>query len=330
MGGFSQEGLQRTDHFNTDAEGLALEISFTGPTTPSEETNTAQVFKKGADTKRDITETERDDTEVPDEKRHKLKMDTDTGSDLDELAAVGSQMEECIEEVQLLEKRRKELLETEEQIDSKVLELMDVLKMEKEGRREERKKEMAILKEEKAEEERRTWKVNLERQGLQTSNTQDELTECRRHSCGDIEQYVQGGLKSLEDRYEPILLALLKRREAAEASLAKAKEQAQELRAQLTPLREEMQKLQLQRACLEEKLKLIHMQRREDVGQYKETVYYLEESSRELRTELQIQKKKTQEIAELKDSLSKQLQLYSVHLAILKSSSKSSGEFKVH
>lgn len=34
----------------------------------------------------------------------------------------------------------------------------------------------------------------------QTSNTQEELTECRRHSCGDIQQYVQGGLRALEDR----------------------------------------------------------------------------------------------------------------------------------
>ncbi|CAN9503797.1 unnamed protein product [Ophioblennius macclurei] len=413
----SMEG-QITDHLDT--AGFDPKLGFMG----LEETNATQMFKKGADTKRDITETERDDTELPDEKRHKLKMDTDAASGLDELEAVGSQMEGCIEEVQLLEKRRKELLaevlqlrgqkdpeepeaaekqeETEEQIDSKVAELMNVLKMEKEGRREERKKEMAILKEEKAEEERRTWKVNLERQGLhdelrklkrrlfaiardcaqnqavlnkhrrevellkreeeqlksvvlqlteegcqlksaqkqqlsdlqaklqaqrsnQTSNTQDELTECRRHSCGDLEQYVQGGLKSLEDRYEPILVALLKRREAAEASLVKAKEQAQELRAQLTPLREEIQKLLLQRACLEEKLKLINMQRREDMGQYKETVYYLEESSRELRTELQIQKKKTTEMAELKDSLSKQLLLYR---AVIKDHNKPDHEEK--
>lgn len=70
-------------------------------------------------------------------------------------------------------------------------------------------------------------------------------------------------------RYEPVLLALLKRREAAASALVKAKEQAQELRTQLMPLKEEMQKLKLQRACLEEKLNLIHIQRREDVGQYK-------------------------------------------------------------
>ena len=70
-------------------------------------------------------------------------------------------------------------------------------------------------------------------------------------------------------RYEPILLALLKRREATAGALVKAKERAQELRAQLRPLRDEIQKLKLQRSCLEEKLKLIHLHRREDTGRHK-------------------------------------------------------------
>lgn len=34
----------------------------------------------------------------------------------------------------------------------------------------------------------------------QISSAQDELTECRRHSCGDIQQFLQGGLRALEDR----------------------------------------------------------------------------------------------------------------------------------
>lgn len=34
----------------------------------------------------------------------------------------------------------------------------------------------------------------------QTSDTHDEMTECKRHSCGDIQQYLQGGLRALEDR----------------------------------------------------------------------------------------------------------------------------------
>lgn len=70
-------------------------------------------------------------------------------------------------------------------------------------------------------------------------------------------------------RFEPILLALLKRREITAEALVKAKEQVQELRTQLSPLKDEIQKLKLQRACLEEKLKLIHIQRTEDVEHYK-------------------------------------------------------------
>ncbi|MED6247545.1 hypothetical protein ATANTOWER_006748, partial [Ataeniobius toweri] len=146
----------------------------------------------------------------------------------------------------------------------------------------------------------------------QTSNTQEELTDCRRNSCGDVEQYVQGGLKALEDRYEPVLVSLLKRKEATAGGVVKAKQQSQELRVQLKPLREEIQKLQLERTCLEERLKLTFMQRQEDASHYKEAVHFLEESIRELRTELEIQKRKTKEMEELRESLTKQLLLYRI------------------
>ncbi|XP_022602816.1 cytospin-B-like [Seriola dumerili] len=406
MGGISMETLERSG--KTVQGVLNPQFRFSQPSEPLDSNENDPMYcegtKTGSETNEDITGTEVDDTEMPAEES------TDLKSGMNELGDLGSQMEECIEEVQQLEKRRKELLRevlqlrgnknreeaegsnkeeevTEEQIATKVAELMTILKSEEEGRREERKRETQSLREERAEEERRLWKVNLERQGLQeefrklkmrlfvtardcthsqaslnnqrretellrreeeklqslllqlteegcqlrsaqqqqvlelraelhaqasskTSNTQEDLTECRRHSCGDIQQYLQGGLRALEDRYEPILLALLKRRDATAGALVKAKEQAQELRAQLGPLREEIQKLKLQRACLEEKLKLIHIHRREDVGQYKETVYCLEESSRELKTELKIQKKKTKETEELRESLTKQLLFY--------------------
>lgn len=135
------------------------------------------------------------DTSAQDE----FKVDTTCFSTgMDELQDLASQMEECIEEVRLLQKRRKELLaevlqlrgnedredtegryeveeETEEGINSKVAELMNILKKEEEARREERKREIQSLKKERAEEERRMWKVNLERQGLQ-----DELRKLKR------------------------------------------------------------------------------------------------------------------------------------------------------
>ncbi|XP_070778225.1 syncoilin [Enoplosus armatus] len=387
MGGFSMERQERDGNLKSDQVVLDPQYMSSGSSMPLDGTENDPMYcdqtktgyistNEGTSTEGDVTGIEMDDTELPAEEIQELKMDTiDLGSGMNELAALGCQMEECIEEVQRLEERRKELL-------VEVLELRG-----NKDREEERKREIQSLREERAEEERRMWKVNLERQGLQeelrklkrrlfamardcahnqvalntqhrevellkreeeklqslvlqlkeegsqlrsaqqqqlldlqaelhaqsssqTSSTQDELTQCRRHSCGDIQQYLQGGLQALEDRYEPILLMLLKRREATAGALVKAKEQAQELRAQLRPLKEEIQKLKLQRACLEEKLKLIHIQRREDVGQYKETVYWLEDSSRELKTELMIQTRKTKEIEELRDSLTKQLLLY--------------------
>lgn len=128
-----------------------------------------------------------------------LQVDTTCfSSGMDELWDLGSQMAKCIEEVGLLQKRRKELVaevlelrgndegrgiegrkgeeeETEEGINSKVAELMNILKKEEAARREERKQEIQSLKEERAREERRMWKVNIERQGLQ-----DELRKLRR------------------------------------------------------------------------------------------------------------------------------------------------------
>lgn len=144
----------------------------------------------------------------------------------------------------------------------------------------------------------------------QTPNPIEEMTQSKRNSCGELQQYLQGGLKALEERYEPMLLALLKRREVTSEALVKARQQAQELRARRGPLREEGQRLGLQRACLEERLKLTETHRREDVEQYRETVDRLEETSREQKMELQIQKRKTKEMEELRDSLTKEVYLY--------------------
>lgn len=46
-----------------------------------------------------------------------------------------------------------------------------------------------------------TLQANLQAQtSRQTYSTVEELTESRRHSCGDIQQYLQGSLKALEER----------------------------------------------------------------------------------------------------------------------------------
>ncbi|XP_071750949.2 uncharacterized protein sync [Centroberyx gerrardi] len=425
MGGISVERLERSGtetgvcmDFKVDEGVLEPQLMLSEPSMPMRNTQNETGYCEGTHTRGDISSMDVGDTGLPAEGSPELKMEvTDPRSGMDELEALGSRLEECIEEVQHLERKREELLvevldlrgekeereeaegsmeekeekgETEERMERKVAELMEALKREAEVRREERQREVQSLREQRAEEERRVWKVNVERQGLQeearrlkrrlftmardcahsqaalttqqrevelfkreeekleslvlqlteegsqlrsaqqqqlsslkeelhaqgssqTSNTQEitqEMTQCKRHSCGDIQQYLQGGLKALEERYEPMLLTLLKRREIIAAALVKAREQAQELKVQLGPLREESQRLGLQRACLEERLKLMHIQRKEDVGQYKETVYFLEERSRELKTELKVQKRKMNEMEELKNSLTKQLLLY--------------------
>lgn len=344
MDGFLMDGLENQRNSKTDRMVLGPQFRFSEPSLPlaNKENNPLHLeatktgyasTNEGTNINKDVIGIEVDNTELQSEEGQEPDMDSiDLGSGMNDLAALGSQMEKCIEEVQRLEKRREELLaevlelrgnknkdeaagsNEEEPTDSKVAELMNALKREEEERREERKREIQSLREERAEEERRMWKVNLERQGLQeelrklkrrlfamardcahnqlalntqhrevellkreevryplkkkikitlivflrkqpsknifhpilqeklqslvlqlteessqlrtaqqqqlldqqaelhaqrsnqSCNTQDELTECRRHSCGDIQQYLQCGLKALEDRYSYCLL----------------------------------------------------------------------------------------------------------------------------
>ncbi|XP_077363153.1 uncharacterized protein sync [Festucalex cinctus] len=342
---------------------------------------------------------EMDDVNATEFPTESLEMEMSFG--VDGFETLTSQMEECIAELQCLERKRKDLLAevlelrrqeapkeevTDANISSKVSELMAVLRKEEEDRREERKREVQLLRSELAEQERRVWKAEMQKQELrdemrklkrqlfakakesahiqaalnkqrhemdlqkreeenlqtlllqmteegsqlrsahqqhlqdlraelcvcrasQTSSTTQE-EQSKRNSCGDIQQYLQDSLKALEDRYEPVVLALQKRKETTTGASVKAKEHTRELKAQLGPLREELQTQVLQRAHLEEKLKLVHIQRREDAGQYEESIRCLERSSRELKLELSIQKRKNKEAAELRDCLSKQVLLY--------------------
>uniref|UniRef100_W5KUN9 Syncoilin, intermediate filament protein n=1 Tax=Astyanax mexicanus TaxID=7994 RepID=W5KUN9_ASTMX len=139
--------------------------------------------------------------------------------------------------------------------------------------------------------------------------TRSYLSQGRRAS-SDLQQYLQEGIKALEEWYEPRLVALLKRRETNAEAVCKSREQCQELRAQLGPLKEEQQRLGLERARLEERIHLMERQRKENVEQYRETIDLLEESSRELKTELQIQINKIKEVEKIKNSLVKQLYFY--------------------
>ncbi|XP_053468719.1 syncoilin [Ictalurus furcatus] len=139
--------------------------------------------------------------------------------------------------------------------------------------------------------------------------THSYLSQSRRASL-DLQQYLQGGIKALEEWYEPRLVALLKRRQSSADALIKYREQCQDLKAQLGPLKEEEQRLGLERARLEERIHLMEKQRKENVEQYRVTIDHLEENSRELKTELRIQINKIKELEELKNSLTQQLYFY--------------------
>lgn len=193
----SKQQLEKRENLNTNEGGHGPQSRFSDPSMifnndpmRCEVQKTEHISSnEDAYIKRDINGMQEDDAEGAAVKEEVLEMDTsDVGSGLRDLGALGSQMDECIEEVQRLEERRKELLaevlelrgnkegekteesheeDTEESIDRQVMELMNALKREEEERRQERKREIRGLREERAEEEKRLWKVNLERQGLQ-------------------------------------------------------------------------------------------------------------------------------------------------------------------
>lgn len=204
--GFSIERLEKHGNLTTNEGVLDPHSCFSNPSKPldaendptqSEVLNTGYIStNEGKNARRDKTGMQVLNPELPavGEKDPKMEV-SDLGSGISDLVTLGAQMEDCIEEVQCLEKRRRELLaevlelrgnedrqvaegsykDTEESIDSKVVEVMIALKREEEGRREERKREIQGLREERSEEERRMWKVNLERQGLQ-----EELRKLKR------------------------------------------------------------------------------------------------------------------------------------------------------
>ena len=98
--------------------------------------------------------------------------------------------------------------------------------------------------------------------------TRSYLSQGRRASV-DLQQYLQDGIKALEEWYEPRLVALLKRRETSADTLSTFREQCKELKNQIGPLKDEEQRLGLERARLEERIRLMERQRKENVEQYR-------------------------------------------------------------
>ncbi|MBN3305187.1 SYNCI protein, partial [Amia calva] len=151
--------------------------------------------------------------------------------------------------------------------------------------------------------------LNTQAHNSHQARADGDLSDCRRASL-DLERYLKEGIKTLEDFYEPRVLGQLKRRQMSAEALRRTREQTAEMKGRLWPLQEELQRLTLQRSCLEERAALMQIKRDEDVRQYRETLETLEESVRELKIEVKLQKKRNEEIESLKNSLSKELDVY--------------------
>ncbi|KAG5265640.1 hypothetical protein AALO_G00244710 [Alosa alosa] len=154
--------------------------------------------------------------------------------------------------------------------------------------------------------------------------TMSDLSHCRRFSA-DLSSYTCGSMKMLEDWYEPRVLALLRRRQTAEEVLRRSRELTEELRTRLLPLQEEAHKLSLQRKCLEQKIALMEREREESATQYKESIFYLEETMRELKADLQMQRMANAELKQLKNSLLLELQSYGCSISISEHTDMASG-----
>lgn len=76
-------------------------------------------------------------------------------------------------------------------------------------------------------------------------------------------------MMALEGWYEPRMVALLRRRQAAEEALRKSKDQALDLRDRLAPLREDVKRLEMQKSCLEKKITLMTTEREERTAHHK-------------------------------------------------------------
>ncbi|XP_063040650.1 syncoilin [Engraulis encrasicolus] len=155
--------------------------------------------------------------------------------------------------------------------------------------------------------------------------TMSDLSHSRRFS-DDLSRYTCNNMKMLESWYEPRVLALLRRRQNTEEMLRRSQALVEELRARLCPLQEEVHKLTLQRNCMEQRIALMEQEREENVNRYKESILCMEESMRELRTEVQIQGMANAELKQLKNSLILELRSYGCSINIDDHTDSGSGE----
>ncbi|XP_025712164.1 syncoilin [Callorhinus ursinus] len=150
------------------------------------------------------------------------------------------------------------------------------------------------------------------RQQLEAPPSQSDghfLQESRRLSA-QFENLMAESRQGLEEEYEPQLLRLLERKEAAAKALQKTQAEIQEMREALRPLQAEARQLQLQHRNLEDQIRLVRQKRDEEVQQYREQLEEMEERQRQLRSGVQLQQQKNKEMEQLRISLTEELSTY--------------------
>ncbi|XP_058409567.1 syncoilin [Diceros bicornis minor] len=135
------------------------------------------------------------------------------------------------------------------------------------------------------------------------------LQESRRLSAR-FENLMAESRQGLEEEYEPQLLRLLERKEAAAKALQKTQAEIQEMKEALRPLQAEARQLHLQNKNLEDQITLVRQKRDEEVQQYREQLEEMEERQRQLRSGVQLQQQKNREMEQLRISLAEELSTY--------------------
>ncbi|XP_045715867.1 syncoilin isoform X2 [Phyllostomus hastatus] len=154
------------------------------------------------------------------------------------------------------------------------------------------------------------------RQQLEAPPSQGDghfLQESRRLSA-QFENLMAESHQGLEEEYEPQLLRLLERKEAAAKALQKTQAEIQEMKEALRPLQAEARQLQLQNRNLEDQITLVRQKRDEEVQQYREQLEKMEERQRQLRSGVQLQQQKNKEMEQLRISLAEELSTYKAKL----------------
>nr|KAF6445302.1 syncoilin, intermediate filament protein [Molossus molossus] len=139
------------------------------------------------------------------------------------------------------------------------------------------------------------------------------LQESRRLSA-QFENLMAESRQGLEEEYEPQLLRLLERKEAAAKALQKTQAEIQEMKEALRPLQAEAQQLHLLNRNLEDQITLVRQKRDEELQQYKEEMEKMEERQRQLRSGVQLQQQKNKEMEQLRISLAEELSTYKAKL----------------